>query len=374
MEKPTTHNDYPIGKIVDLLVRLGVLLLLLGWCVNILRPFVLIIIWAAVIAIAIYPMHQFLANKLRLRKILSAILLTLVLLSVLILPAFLLAQSLAMELDHLRGLYQSGQPVIPMPGPSTEKWPAIFKPIIDIWKLASENLQAAALQYSEQLKTAGAWFLKLLAGIGMGVLQFLGSIILAGVFLAFASPTHQGFSKIFYRLAGDEGKNYLDITVSTVRSVVKGILGVAVIQAAMAALGFFIAGVPYAGLWTVLVLVLAVVQVGAGPVCIPIIIYMFSVADTMTATLLAIWLGLTLVIDNVLKPILLGRGAAVPMLVVFLGAIGGFIASGFLGLFLGAVVLTIGYKLFIGWLDGNHMDKIAAESRNPSPASAGSPL
>jgi len=141
---------------------------------------------------------------------------------------------------------------------------------------------------------------------------------------------------------------------------VKGILGVAVIQATMAGVAFFIAGVPYAGVWTVACLFLAIIQVGGGPVIIPIIIYMFSTSSTLTASLLAVWLVITLLSDNILKPILLGRGAPAPTLVVFLGAIGGFISSGFLGLFLGAVVLTIGYKLFMLWINPSEIEATAA--------------
>lgn len=118
----------------------------------------------------------------------------------------------------------------------------------------------------------------------------------------------------------------------------------------MAAVGYFVAGVPYAGLWTILSLILAIVQLGVGPIAIPVCIYMFSVLDTFSATMLALWMGIVLVSDNILKPLLLGHGASVPMLVVFLGAIGGFLYIGFLGLFLGAVILTIGYKLFMEWL------------------------
>jgi predicted PurR-regulated permease PerM len=129
--------------------------------------------------------------------------------------------------------------------------------------------------------------------------------------------------------------------------VVKGILGVAIIQTTMAALGFFIAGVPFAGLWTILCLILAIIQIGVGSIAIPVVIYMFSVSDTTTAIILAIWLGITLLADNILKPILLGRNAPAPMLVIFLGSIGGFIYNGFIGLFLGAIVLTIEYKLFL---------------------------
>jgi predicted PurR-regulated permease PerM len=189
------------------------------------------------------------------------------------------------------------------------------------------------------------------AGFGMGVLQFVVSIIIAGVLLAYSDAVGKGTTQVFIRLAGKNGENLASTIVTTVRSVVKGILGVAVIQAAMAGLGFFIAGVPYAGVWTVACLFFAIIQVGAGPVAIPVMIYMFSATDTLTAVLLAIWLVITLVSDNILKPLLLGRGAPAPMLVVFLGAIGGFITVGFLGLFLGAVVLTIGYKLFMVWLE-----------------------
>jgi predicted PurR-regulated permease PerM len=197
----------------------------------------------------------------------------------------------------------------------------------------------------------GSWILSAFAGIGKGILQFNLSIIIAGFLLAFSENLKFISSKIFVKLAGDKGEHYASITVTTIRNVVKGFLGVAVIQAVMAGIGFFVAGVPFAGLWSVACLVLAVVQIGIGPIAIPVAIYMFSVSDTTTATLLTIWLLITLLADNVLKPILLGKNAPVPMPVVFLGAIGGFMLSGFLGLFLGAVILTIGYKLFLAWLE-----------------------
>ena len=338
-------------KLVDTLIRLGVLFFLIGWSFMILRPFVLVLIWAAVIAIATYPLFSLLTKLFRGRKTLAAVVLTLLFLIILILPSWLVTQSVFEEVSHLRELNKQGELVIPPPGENTATWPAITKPVLDIWRLASENLQEAALKYSDHLKAAGVWFLAAVAGIGMGVLQFVISIIIAGVLLAYSVPIGDAATKIFVKLAGENGKAMGSTTVSTIRSVVKGILGVAVIQATMAGLGFFIAGVPYAGVWTVACLFFAIIQVGAGPIAIPVVIYMFSVSDTLTAVLLAIWIGITLVSDNILKPLLLGRGAPAPMLVVFLGSIGGFITSGFLGLFVGAVILTIGYKLFIIWLE-----------------------
>jgi predicted PurR-regulated permease PerM len=349
---PQISSSTNFKRLVDTLIRLAVLFFLIGWCILILKPFFLVLIWAAVIAIAINPLYGFLVRVFK-RKALAAVLLTLFMLSLLIIPSWLVTQSLFKEVRHLRQLNQQGQLAIPPPGENTANWPALAKPILDIWSLASENLQNAMMTYSDQLKAALAWLLSAAAGIGTGILQFVISIIIAGVLLAYATPVGDATTRIFVKLAGDNGASFATTTVTIIRSVVKGILGVAVIQAAMAGLGFFIAGVPYAGLWTVACLFFAIIQVGSGPVAIPIMIYMFSATDTLTAVLLAIWLVITLISDNILKPLLLGRGAPAPMLVVFLGAIGGFITSGFLGLFVGAVILTIGYKLFMVWLESS---------------------
>jgi predicted PurR-regulated permease PerM len=346
-----TPINASFNQILDTIIRLVVLVFLIGWCFDILRPFVLILIWAAVIAIAIYPLYGGLVKMFGNRKGLASVVLTLLLLAILIIPSWLVAQSLFGEVSHLRDQYKQGQLLIPPPGEKTKNWPAFTKPLLDFWKLASENLQSATTKYSGQLKSAGSWLISTVGGIATGILQFVVSIIIAGFLLAYSGSVGKAANKIFIRLAGKHGESFADTTIATIRSVVKGILGVAVIQAAMCGLGFFIAGVPYAGLWTVACLFFAIIQIGAGPIAIPVAIYMFSVSDTLTAVILSVWLGITLISDNILKPLLLGRGAPAPMLVVFLGAIGGFITSGFLGLFLGAVILTIGYKLFMVWLD-----------------------
>ena len=349
--EPKISIDNTFEKIVDILIRLGVLFLLIGWCFDILKPFVLILIWAAVISISLFPMYSGLGKLFGGRRIVPAIIITLVMLSILLVPSTLVGTSLFDGLNHLRQMYMDGEPLIPAPGDTTKDWPGITKPIVDIWRMASVNLQAVIMKYSTQLQTVGALVLSLLAGIGMGVLQFMVSILIAGVLLAYSESIVGVTHKIFIKLAGSNGVHFAEVTVGTVRSVVKGILGVAVIQAAMAGLGFFVAGVPFAGLWTIACLILAIMQVGVGLIAIPIAVYMFSVTDSVTATILAVWLVITLLSDNILKPILLGRGAPAPMLVIFLGSIGGFIYNGFLGLFLGAVVLAIGYKIFMEWLN-----------------------
>jgi predicted PurR-regulated permease PerM len=343
--------NYNFDRIVDTIIRLGVLGILLMWCFDILKPFVLILVWAVVIAIAVYPVHNFLIKVFRGRRIFAVVFLTVLLLSIIIVPSGLIIYSLYEGINHFREVFNTGEHLIPPPGGTTANWPSFTKPIVDIWQLASDNLQAAVLQYSDQIKEYGTMFLSALAGIGQGIMSFVVSIIIAGVLLIYADSSALVTKKIFVKLVGKNSDHFTEITVVTIRNVVKGILGVAVIQATMAGFGFFIAGVPFAGLWTILCLILAIVQVGVGPIAIPVVIYMFSVSDTTTAVILAIWMGITLLIDNVLKPILLGRNAPAPMLVIFIGSIGGFFYNGFIGLFLGAIVLTIGYKLFISWLD-----------------------
>ena len=344
-------SAFSFEKIVDTIIRLGVLAVLLMWCFDILKPFVLILVWAVVIAIAIYPVHVFFEKIFRGRKILAVIVLTLVMLSFIIIPSGLIIYSLYEGVNHFRDAFNNGEHLIPPPGGTTANWPVITKPIVEIWQLASDNLQDAVVKYSEQIKEYGAILLIALAGFSKGILSFIVSIIIAGVLLVYADSSVVVTHKIFGKLVGKNSENFATITVLTIRNVVKGILGVAFIQTAMIGVGFFIAGVPFAGLWTILCLILAIVQIGVGPIAIPVVIYMFSVSDTTTAVILAIWIGITLVSDNVLKPILLGRNAPAPMLVIFLGAIGGFLYNGFIGLFLGAIILTIGYKLFMTWLE-----------------------
>ena len=344
-------SAFSFEKIVDTIIRLGVLAVLLMWCFDILKPFVLILVWAVVIAIAIYPVHVFFEKIFRGRKILAVIVLTLVMLSFIIIPSGLIIYSLYEGVNHFRDAFNNGEHLIPPPGGTTANWPVITKPIVEIWQLASDNLQDAVVKYSEQIKEYGAILLIALAGFSKGILSFIVSIIIAGVLLVYADSSVVVTHKIFGKLVGKDSENFATITVLTIRNVVKGILGVAFIQTAMIGVGFFIAGVPFAGLWTILCLILAIVQIGVGPIAIPVVIYMFSVSDTTTALILAIWIGITLVSDNVLKPILLGRNAPAPMLVIFLGAIGGFLYNGFIGLFLGAIILTIGYKLFMTWLE-----------------------
>ena len=232
----------------------------------------------------------------------------------------------------------------------------VGEPIHDFWSGAADNLESALLKIAPQIRAAATWLLEAAAGLGVGLLQFVFAIVIAGVLLAHDEAGQRATCAIARRLAGERGVQFAELAEATVRSVTRGILGVALIQSILAGLGFLVVGVPAAGLWALLCLLLSVVQIGIFPVTIPILFYVFSQVDPVTFVLFLIWSLFVGALDNILKPILLGRGVAVPMAVIFVGAIGGFLTSGIIGLFVGSVVLVLGYKLLLAWLYGDAAD------------------
>ncbi len=356
----TPEKPY-LQQAIEIAIRLGLLIALISWCLMILSPFLSFLIWGVIIAVTSYPLFERLKKRLRGRENLAATLMVVAMLSVIVVPSYFLADSLIEGIRHFKDAYDQNGHLIPPPDARVESWPAFTKPVVDIWRSAANSLQSFVIEYKDQLADAVRWLAKKLAGIGFGILEFIVSIVIAGVMLAYAKSGGQATEQVFIRLAGKRGPEFVRLTETTIRQVVKGILGVAFIQTILASIGFFVAGVPAAGLWAIISLILAIVQIGVGPVVIPLIIYVWSSSDTLTASLFTAWSIMVLVIDNVLKPLLLGKGAPVPMLVIFLGSIGGFIAIGFLGLFLGAVILSLTYKLASEWITPE------TEQVNPEP-------
>jgi predicted PurR-regulated permease PerM len=345
----TGISDNPV---VHYSIQLLALALLLVWCFKILEPFITLFVWGAVLAISLYPLHKGITNKLKGRNAWSAVIITILLLAVIVGPAVWLLLATVGEFRDLGEAYRAGDFHIPPPTEQVKEWPVIGPTAYSYWTQASKDLSDLVSQHSEQVKSVLLGLFDLLKNTGKGIVLFTLSIIVAGVMLAYAKQAGAFMKALLSKIAGKIGENMAESAELTVRNVAKGVLGVAVIQSILAGIGFVLAGIPFAGLWILVCLVLAIVQVGLLPVSAGVIIYIWSSADTLTATLLTVWMLFVGVIDNVLKPILLGKGAPAPMLIVFLGAIGGFIFSGFIGLFTGAIVLTLGYNLVSGWLFG----------------------
>jgi predicted PurR-regulated permease PerM len=347
--KETVDTGSVSSIAIESAIRIGLVAILVAWCFLILQPFVIIILWGLIIAIALFPAYRWIAAKLGGRRKLAATLLCGGLLMVIVLAGLMLADSLIAGASSLREQFQAGFVIPPVPE-QVANWPLIGRPLAEIWNAARTNLAAVLSEHLPELRGLALWVLQSAMSAGGALLTFVVSTIIAGFFLATSEAGSGLAQRIGKKLVAEKGDELVKDAEMTIRNVAQGILGVALIQALIAGVGFAVAGVPAAGLWTLLCVFLSVIQVGIGPVAIPVAIYMFYTADTLTASLLAVWLVFALVIDNVLKPLLLGRKAPVPMLVVFLGAIGGFLLSGIIGLFVGAVVLSLGYKLFLEWL------------------------
>jgi predicted PurR-regulated permease PerM len=348
MKTPNLLNS--ITTSIEVSIRLIFLFILIAWCLMLLYPFLTPVIWGVIIAVVASPLYIGLKKKLGGSSKITSFLLVVVSLIIIIYPAYLIIDSIANNLNDLADMFKAGDLVVPPPDEKIIGWPLIGQKSYDFWKLASTNLTETLTQFQTQLAAIGEWLLKAVMGFTLSILQFALSIIIAGILLA-TEGTNDVTRKFFRKLVGDKGDEFTDITEKTIRNVTKGILGVAIIQAVALGILFLLAGVPYVGIWVILCMILAIIQIGPGLVSIPIIIYLYSTTDPLMATVWAVLIMLTTVSDSVLKPIMLGKGAPVPMLVIFLGSIGGFIVSGFLGLFTGAIVLSIGYTMFISWLD-----------------------
>jgi predicted PurR-regulated permease PerM len=347
---PHTADQAFIRNSLAAAIQIGILFLLAAWCLKIISPFLGIVAWAAIIAIAIYPLHLKLSGLLRGKEKWSAAIIVITGLTILLVPTWSLTGSSIDSATKLATGLEEGTLEISPPSDKVADWPLIGKGVHQVWSEAASNLDATLRKHSDQVRGFSSWLLKSVASTASGILAFAFSIIIAGVFLTTAESSYQAFRAIGHRLGGERGADFTDLSVATVRSVAKGVLGVALIQTLLAAVGLLVMDIPGAGIWASIILLLAIMQLPPLLVLGPIAIWVFSTADPVPATIFLVYSLLVSFSDAVLKPMLLGRGVEVPMLVILLGAIGGMITAGIIGLFIGAIILALGYELFSFWL------------------------
>lgn len=352
----TLSENNEMGRTLNILIKIGLILGLIVWCFLIVRPFLMITLWGVIIAVTAYPLYWWLKHKLGNRKKLASILITSLVLLIILIPFGLLAGTFIEGIGSLRSVIEGEKFLIPLPSESVKGWPLVGGYIYQFWYSASQNIEPLIKQFMPQIKEFLVWFLGAAKSTGVEFIKLIGSIIISGVFLAYSEQGGKFIRELFVRIAGNKGNELIDGAEKTVRNVSLGIVGVALIQSVLLGIGFLVAGVPGAGLWALISLFLGIIQIGVFPVTILVMIYMFIMAPTLTAILLLIWCIIVSPLDNILKPLLLGRGSKSPMLVIFLGAIGGFLLSGLIGLFFGAVILSLGYNLFHTWLKEPEVD------------------
>lgn len=338
--------------LTDMLIRLAIAAFLVVLCMRVFEPFLGLMLWALILAVALYPAHQWMVRRFRMRQGRAATLLVLVSLVVVGVPSFMLGSSFAGQVYEVHERFKNDEITIKKPDPAVAEWPLVGKNLYASWNAAAQDLPAYLAKIRPQLMEVSKKLVAGAASTAGGVFKFLGSIIIAGIMLAYGQAGSRSMQRIMSRLAGPErGVRLHSLSTATIRSVATGVVGVAFIQALLLGVGFIWAGIPAAGVWALVVLLFGIAQLPAAIVTLPAIAYIWWTGDsTMLNVVFTVYLVAAGLADNVLKPLLLGRGVEAPMPVILLGALGGMVSGGIIGLFIGAVVLAIGYQLFMDWV------------------------
>jgi len=358
------------AQLLDVLIRAGLLLALVILCYRVFSPFLTLMAWALILAVSMYPLHQVLARRLGGRQGTASTILVLLSVLILITPTALLMNSFG---DSVKGLIdgvKNNSLAIPIPRETVRRWPVVGPRIYAAWSQAHADLPGLVQSMQPKVSDLARKALAVVAGIGMGLLAFVASLVIAGIIMAYGQSGARGCRAVFIRAAGPvRGEQFAALATATVRTVAQGVLGVAFIQAVVIGLALLVAGVPWAGLLSGVALVFAIAQVPTLIVTAPAIAYLWMSGRYGTGAAIAYTVILLVagIIDNVLKPLLLGRGVDAPMPVVLLGALGGMATGGILGMFVGATLLTLGYQIFMGWV------AVPAALPPPAPAAAAAP-
>ncbi|MDA9265066.1 AI-2E family transporter [Planctomycetota bacterium] len=341
----------------DAFIHVGLVVLLVMICLRIFSPFMGLMLWGLILAVVLYPLQQILAAKLNGRQGRAATLIVLSGLVLIGLPTILLGTSFSEFLHDKFEVVFSGTMTIDPPPASVAEWPVIGKTLSSLWAQASEDLPAFLVSIKPQLESLAKTVLGSLAHTASSLLKFLGSLIIAGIMMAYGKSGSAAVMKILTRLTSEEkGPSLHTLSTLTIRSVAMGVVGVAFLQSLVLGVGFVWVGIPAAGILALLVLLVGIAQLPALLITLPVIIYLWTTGDTSTieSVLQTIFLVIAGMSDGFLKPLLLGRGVEVPMPIILLGALGGMVSYGLIGLFLGSVILALGYQIFMDWVDNGN--------------------
>ena len=352
------QSSTPEGRATDFLIRLAILAVLIFAAFRLVEPFLGIFVWAVVIAVALSPLHQWLTPRLGGRSHISAALVTGGAFLVVMGPIAALASNLVVTLGELVTAFNQGRLRIPRPVDRIAEIPLIGPQLHDMWYLASTNIEDFLRSIAPSLLPAGETMLGILAHVGLDLMGFLAAVLLAGFLFVPGHRLAEASKRLAGRVIEPRGAQFVDMAGATIRNVSRGIVGVAAIQMILAGIVMQVAGVPAAGLAAFLILVLAIMQIGAMPVTAVVLIWAWFALPNGWAIFLTVTLIPIGLVDNVLKPLLMSRGLTTPTLVIFLGVIGGTVSYGLIGLFLGPIVLSVFYDLVLAWTGHGPSDQV----------------
>ena len=375
MNKPPKSDDDLESRIatnlLEILIRAGLILILAIICYQVFSPFMILMVWAIILAVTLYPLHQRIARRVGGRQGIASTLLLIVGFVLIAVPTAILVNSLGDSVNELIHKVQANSLQIPAPPDRVAEWPLVGEKLHGIWCQSHADLPSLVKSLQPKIGNLAKSALGFVAAIGGGLLMFMAALIVSGIIMAFGESGARGSRAIFDRVIGPErGGKLAELSTATIRAVAQGVIGVAFIQAIAVGLGLLVAGVPWAGALSAIVLVLGVAQVPALLVTLPAIIYVWSsgghgIAVAIAYSVLLLLAGMT---DNVLKPLLLGRGVDAPMPVILLGALGGMGTWGILGMFVGATLLALGYQIFMGWVANRPAAEGSAAQGDPPAA------
>jgi predicted PurR-regulated permease PerM len=359
MSAPWPPDDFQRGyssRLLEVLIRAGFIAVLAALCYVVFAPFLTLMVWAVILAVTLYPLHLRLARRVGGRQGLAATIVVIAGCLLIITPTALLLNSFGSSLhDLVRGV-QDNTLVIPAPRERVKDWPIVGGKIYGVWSQAHSDLPSLVESMQPKIGELARKALAIVAGIGVGLLQFLASFIVAGILMAYGVAGARTSQAIFDRIMGiDRGEVFARLSTATIRAVALGVVGIAFIQAILVGLALLVAHVPWAGVLAAITLVLSIAQVPALIVTLPAIAYIWMSGNYGTGAAIAYTIALLVagMADNVLKPLMLGRGVEAPMPVILLGALGGMATGGILGMFVGATLLALGYQIFMSWVATN---------------------
>ena len=341
------------ARMLEVLIRAGLIAVLAALCYVVFAPFLTLMAWAVILAVTLYPLHRWLARRLGERQGLAATILVLVACVLIIAPTALLLNSFGSSVQDFITAVRENTLVVPPPRAGIRDWPLVGPKIHDVWSKAHTDLPGLVQSMQPKIGELARQALAMVASIGLGLLQFIASFIVAGILMAYGEAGTRGSRAIFERVIGSgRGESFRQLSTATIRAVAQGVIGIAFVQAMLVGLALLVAGVPWAGVLAAITLVLSIAQIPALIVILPALGYIwssdgYSTASAITYTIMLLLSGLA---DNVLKPLMLGRGVDAPMPVILLGALGGLATRGILGMFVGATLLALGYQIFMGWV------------------------
>jgi len=364
MERFDVHlsREEIVSLAIEIFIKISAITIVAVWAFLIVRPFIMLVIWGIILAVALFPLVRKMEEKFRLKRSLIVTIIVVMGILPLSVPTYMLSQSMVASAKHYAKEIREGSFYVPPPPAKVAKWPLIGKQVHSVWSEASENIEEFVSAYKPQIKK---WVAKLLPQVGKSLsaaVGFIAALLIAGVFMVYSETGIEAVRTFFRRLVGEKQDELVDVTTATIRSVMYGIIGIALAQALLALAGMAFMDVPLALVWAAAVLFLAIIQLPPILVLAPVILYVFSHTEPTAATLFALYSVVVATLDSFMKPFVLGRGVDIPMLVVLTGAIGGMLLSGIIGLFVGSVVLALAYKLVLTWIRNSAENEIYKEA------------